>query len=198
MKTNLSRSSFAALLVFAGAVIYRFGAAFAADSHPGWLHNFSPVTAIALCGALLFSRRLALWLPLAILLASDLVLNIHYSAPFLSPELLLRYGALALVALLGVALRKQPRFLPVIAASAGGSLLFYVVSNTGAWLAAPEYARTLAGWIQSETVGVPGYPPSWLFLRNSLLSDVGFTAVFMAVRSASQIRLFVRPAVSAG
>lgn len=192
MNTQLSRRHFPALVVFAGAVIYRFGAALVADSHPGWLHNFAPVTAIALCGALLFPRRLALWLPLAILLASDLVLNAHYGASMLSAGLLLRYGALVLVALLGMALQGRPRFFPVIAAAAGSSLLFYVVSNTGAWLAAPEYARTLAGWIQAQTVGQPGYPPSWLFLRNAFLADVGFTAVFMVAYSARAVALFGR------
>lgn len=194
MKTNLLKSPWAALLVFAGAVIYRFGAALAADSNPAWLHNFAPVTAIALCGALLFPRRLAFWLPLAILLASDLVLNAHYGAAFLSPELLLRYAALALVALMGMALQSRPRFLSVIAASVGGSLLFYLVSNTGAWLVAPEYAHNLAGWIQAQTVGQPGFPPSWLFLRNALLSDVGLTTVFMAVYSTRSIRPFARQA----
>lgn len=139
-----------------------------------------PLTSVALCGALLLPRRMALWLPLAVLLASDLVLNAHYRAPILSGELLLRYGALALIGRMGLALRASPRFLTVVAAGAAASLVFYVIANTGAWIAAPEYAHNLAGWMQAQTLGQPGYPPSWLFLRNALLSDVGFTALFMA------------------
>jgi len=42
MKTTPFKSPLAAFVVFAGAVIYRLGAAWLADGHPGWLHNFSP------------------------------------------------------------------------------------------------------------------------------------------------------------
>jgi hypothetical protein len=30
------------------------------------------------------------------------------------------------------------------------------------------------------TVGIPGYPPSWTFLRSSLISDLLFTSLFVA------------------
>ena len=58
-----------------------------------------------------------------------------------------------------------------------GALLFYIVTNTGAWLSLP-YAKTLAGWIQAITTGLPGYPPTWQFFRNTLLSGGLFTGLF--------------------
>ena len=58
-----------------------------------------------------------------------------------------------------------------------GALLFYLVTNTAAWINLP-YAKTLAGWMQAITLGLPGYPPTWQFFRNSLLSGGLFTALF--------------------
>ena len=57
-------------------------------------------------------------------------------------------------------------------------MIFYVVSNTGSWLYEPGYAKTFAGWLQALTIGLPGFPPTWLFLRNTLLGDLFFTLLF--------------------
>ena len=34
---------------------------------------------------------------------------------------------------------------------AAASVFFYVVANTDAWIAAPQNAHNLAGWIQAQT-----------------------------------------------
>jgi hypothetical protein len=57
------------------------------------------------------------------------------------------------------------------------SLLFYLAANTFAWIQSAgypppmAYPQTMAGWWQAQTVGLPGYPPSWTFLRNALIGD---------------------------
>ena len=61
-----------ALTLFIAAVFYRIFAGYCGAEN-SWLLNFSPVAAIALCGPVIFPRRVALVLPLAILLASDMV-----------------------------------------------------------------------------------------------------------------------------
>ena len=68
----------------------------------------------------------------------------------------------------------------VLGVVAANSLLFYVVTNSVSWFTEPAYAKTSAGWVQALTVGVPGYPPTWTFLRNSLVSDLLFAGVFLA------------------
>ena len=40
---------------------------------------------------------------------------------------------------------------------------------------------TLAGWLQSNTTGLPGYEPSWLFLRNGIAGDLFFGLVLLLV-----------------
>jgi len=164
--------------LFIAVVLYRILAGYCGAEN-SWLLNFTPLAAIALCGPLVFPRRVALILPLAILLVSDLVLNAHFGAALLTGEMLARYVALALVALVGLRLRESRKLGVFLSASMAGSTGFYLITNTVSWATAPEYAKTVAGWFQALTVGLPGYLPTWMFFRNSLLSDLGFTLAFI-------------------
>jgi len=168
----------ATFTLFIAVVLYRILAGYYGAEN-SWLLNFSPLAALALCGPLVFPRRVALILPLAVLCASDLVLNAHYGASLITGEMLARYVALALVALLGLRLRECRRLGVFLSASVAGSTGFYLITNTVSWATAPEYAKTVAGWVQALTLGVPGYPPTWMFFRNSLVSDAGFTLAFV-------------------
>jgi len=67
-----------------------------------------------------------------------------------------------------------------------GAVLFYLVTNTTAWLQNPAYAKTLAGWFQALTTGVPGLPPTWTFFRNTLLSGGLFTGLFVGAMKWSE------------
>ena len=168
----------ATITLFIAVVLYRILAGYYGAEN-SWLLNFSPLAAIALCGPLVFPRRMALILPLAILLVSDLVLNVHFGAALITGEMLARYGALALVALLGLRLRESRRAGTFLLASLVGSTGFYLITNTVSWLTAPGYAKSVAGWCQALTVGLPGYLPTWTFFRNSLVSDACFTLAFI-------------------
>src|SRR4051812_26698105 len=106
----------AAILLLVVAVLYRLVSGFAGDSL-SWLPNFSPVAAIALCGAICFPKRLALALPLAILFLSDVVLNAHFNASLLSVEMLPRYAVLLLIAFAAMSLRDHPSVGRVLAGS---------------------------------------------------------------------------------
>ena len=43
------------------------------------------------------------------------------------------------------------------------SFLFYLITNTGAWVVIADYPKTLAGWWQALTTGLPGFPRTLLF-----------------------------------
>jgi hypothetical protein len=43
------------------------------------------------------------------------------------------------------------------------------------------YSKSVEGWIQCLTVGLPGYPPTWSFLMKSLVSNLLFTSIFCLV-----------------
>ena len=170
---------FAALFLLVAVVLYRVVSGFMGSADYTWLHNFAPLAAVALCGAVYLPRRMAAILPIAMLFISDLVLNLfHYHQPFFTLDILPRYVALALISVLGFALRERPTVFRLFGASIAGSLLFFIISNTGSWFYQPEYAKTFSGWVQAMTTGLPGYPPTLWFYRNTLASDVLFTLLF--------------------
>lgn len=176
---RLTRSSSLALALafIAFAVGFRLLRATALPDLP----NFSPVMAIALCGALVLPGSLALLVPLVALIGSDLALNLHYGVALLSPGDLLRDACYGLGVAAGLGLRRLNAGAPAILATVvANALLFYVVTNTASWVADPAYAKTAAGWLQALTVGVPGFPPTWTFFRNSLASDLIFAGAFLA------------------
>ena len=69
----------------------------------------------------------------------------------------------------------------IAAGRAAGRGVFYLVTNTLAWLQDAGYAKTLAGGIQALTIGHPEiHPTTWQMFRNTLLSGGLFTALFVA------------------
>lgn len=172
---------FAAIALLLVVVAYRVVSGFVGHGDLEWMNNFAPVAAIALCGAVYLPRRIAVALPLAMLVVSDVILNLgRYHAPLLSWDILPRYAALALISTIGFALRGRTRFAGLLGASIAGSILFYVVTNTGSWISEAGYTKDFAGWMQAQTTGLPGFAPSWFFFRQTLLSDLCFTALFAA------------------
>jgi hypothetical protein len=172
---------FAAFALLFVVVVYRVVSGFMGSADFQWMHNFAPVAAVALCGAVYLPRRTAAVLPLAMLFASDAILNLfHYHQPLLSFDILPRYAALALISAIGFTLRGRANVPALVGSSIGGSLLFYVITNTGSWISEPLYTKDFAGWVQALTTGLPGFPSTWSFYRNTLLGDVSFTLLFAA------------------
>ena len=172
----------AGLVLFAAAFAYRLLPVLldVKLQQPAWLPNFSPVTALLLCGAAFFPRRIAVAVPFLALLLTDIVLNAHYARPIFTVEFLGTLVAFAAVAALGWRLRRNARASVILPAAFSGSLFFYVATNTASWLYEPGYAKSAAGWLQALTTGLPGYAPTWTFSRNTLVSDMLFTALFLA------------------
>lgn len=188
MKSSASKISLAAFALFAAAIFYRVGCGFA-TGHTSWLPNFSPLAAIALCGAIYLPRRIAFVLPLAVLFLSDLVLNAHFGATLFSADLLSRYAVLTGIVAIGIVLRKKPTFGRVLTVSLASSILFYLVTNTAAWAVDVAYAKSFAGWVQALTVGEVGFAPTWTFFRNSLVGDTLFTSLFAGCMALAGVRV---------
>ena len=157
-------------------------------SGAGWLSNFAPVAAIALCSAAYFPKKYKFAVPMLTLFISDVIINLRYGAPLLDPQILVRYGALALVGCLGLLLQTRASLRTLLPASILASMTFYVITNTFSWLSDPGYAKNFAGLIQSLTVGLPQYSgtPTWMFFRNSLASDLVFTGLFIVCMNSGR------------
>ena len=170
-----------ALLLVLSAVAYRVTTGLLIHSGVNWLSNFAPLAAIALCSAAYFPKKYKFTVPLLTLFISDAVLNFRYGAPLLDPQILCRYAALALVGWIGLLLQNRASLKTLLPASIVGSTIFHAITNAFSWLSDPGYAKNLGGLIQALTVGLPQYSatPSWMFFRNSLLSDLVFTLFFI-------------------
>src|SRR6185295_19695832 len=97
-----------ALLLVLSVVVYRVTTGLLIHSGAGWLSNFAPLAAIALCSAIYFPRKYKFTVPFAALLISDIVLDVYYGASLFEPLILCRYFAFALVGLLGLAISRRP------------------------------------------------------------------------------------------
>ena len=173
-----------------------FIAVFALSRIPGLLPlNFSVAYAFAFCAGVYFRGARAWWLPLGVMLATDIGLNLFYqyagvdenvwSARNLA-NLAFNYAAYAVLILLGRRFKPQASLVGLLGGGLLGALLFYFITNTASWLFNPfgnaEYTKNLAGWILALTKGTGGYPSTWEFFRNTLLSGGIFTALFAAAQ----------------
>ena len=170
-----------ALFLVFSAVAYRVTSGLLIHSGASWLSNFAPLAAIALCSAAYFPKKYKFAVPLVTLFISDALINFRYGAPLIDPQILVRYAALAVVGCIGVLLQNRVSLKTLLPASVVGSTIFYAVTNAFSWLSDPGYTKNFAGLVQSLTVGLPQYSatPSWMFFRNSLVSDLVFTLLFV-------------------
>ena len=168
---------------------------FALSRIPGLMPwNFSVAYAFAFCAGVFFRGRRAWWLPLAVMLATDIGLNCYYQHKLPNEDvwsaanlanLAFNYVAYGVLFFLGRRFKPQTSVLNLVGGGIFGAILFYFITNTASWLFNPfhnpEYTKTLTGWIIALTKGTGGYPSTWEFFRNTLLSGGLFTALFGAV-----------------
>ena len=161
---------------------------FAASRWPGMLpQNFSAAHALLFCAAFWLPGWMGWVLPLATIIVTDILLNLfHYSMPVMVPELVVNWMILALFVVLAKWLARRRSYGRVFLGTLIGALLFYLVSNTVSWMVNPAYAKTIAGWVQALTVGLPGFPPTWLFGLKSLLGTGLFTGLFAGAMKWSE------------
>ena len=155
--------------------------------------NFSAAYAFVFCAGVYFRGAAKWWLPLAVMIATDLGLNFYYQNKFPADDvwslpnlanLFFNYIAYIVLTFLGSRFKPRTSLLNLVGGGLLGAILFYLITNTASWFFNPfhnpEYAKTLAGWILALTKGVGGYPSTWEFFRNTLMSTALFTALFAA------------------
>ena len=162
-------------------------------AHVPALANFAPVMALAFCGAVYF-RDKRLWLaPFVALMFSDFYLNHYYATVFHEgwswSGMAVRLGCFLCALPAGRLIASRKNWLTLLGGALGCSLLFYLATNTEAWWHDPYYLKTSAGWWQALTIGRPEFPPTIWFFRNTLASDIIFTAGFaLTMEFAAQRR----------
>ncbi|HEY6303998.1 MAG TPA: DUF6580 family putative transport protein [Terriglobales bacterium] len=138
--------------------------------HP-W--NFTPVAAALLYFGGRGSRR-QLWVPFALLAASDVILTkFVYSYQF-SWDHLVTWAWYAAILLLGTRLRENSNWLRVGAAALASSISFFGVSNFAVWACWNMYPKTLSGLMTCYAAGLP-------FFRRGVAGDLLFTTVMFGL-----------------
>ena len=178
------RTALALILLATG---YRIVAAWNPD-----LVNFSPLMALAFCGAVYFRNRWMWLIPFIALSASDVYLD-HYHATHFGYTwdlggVLVRTVCFVAALMLGWMVSQRKNWLNLLAGCLGGSLLFYFATNTASFLGDAFYAKTLAGWWQAMTIGHPEFPPTLFFLRNTLVGDLFFTGAYVFAMEWAALR----------
>ncbi len=130
---------------------------------------FTPVGA-----ALLFfgarAPRHRMWIPLALLAASDVVLTtMVYRYPF-SWDHFVTWAWYAGMLWLGTTLKQNAGAVRILGTALAGSVSFFLISNFAVWAAWEMYPRTLAGLMTCYDAGIP-------FFRRAAEGDLLFAAV---------------------
>jgi hypothetical protein len=156
--------------------------------------NVTAMTALALFGAAHFSdRRLAIGVPLAALLLSDIALGIYWQWDFRAVQghMWVQYASFLAITAMGLLLRQSRGAARVGAVTVSASVLFFVVTNFGEWVFQPWYPKTAAGLAASYVAGIP-------FFRNMLVGDLAYAGLMFGGFALLERRFAVLRAPSPG
>ena len=130
---------------------------------PHW-PNVSPVAAMALFGGAYFSdKRMAFIVPFVALFLSDLIIGLHDSMIFV-------YAGFSLTVIIGFWLKSRITITTTAFSVIVSSVLFFLLTNFGAWMTSALYVKSAEGLMQAYVAGIP-------FFQNSLLGNGVYAAV---------------------
>ena len=132
--------------------------------------NFTPITAIALFSGVVMAPRISLFLPLIIMIVSDLWIGHHELYP-------ITWGFFFAATLLGIAIRKGVTGKRLFFSVTGCSVAFFILSNLGVFVFQNMYEKSWAGLLKCYMMALP-------FFRNALLGDLFYSVVLFGVFAA--------------
>lgn len=139
--------------------------------------NFTPIAAIALFGGVYLSKKIAIVLPAAAMIISDIFIG------FYEPKLMFFvYGSFLLCAILGFWLKKRRNWYMIGGGAILSSLLFFFITNFAVWAFSPWYAKTFTGIVQCYFMALP-------FFRNTLLGDLFYTTAFFGAYELIEVQI---------
>ena len=136
--------------------------------------SFTPVVAALLFFGARMPRR-QWWIPLAMLMASDLYLTrVTYGYVFTADQIV-TWAMWVAILLLGASLIKGYSALRIGGTTLLSSVLFFLGSNFAVWAVWRDmYPKTFDGLMACYVAGLP-------FFRNALISDMFFSAAFFGI-----------------
>jgi len=134
--------------------------------------SFTPVGAALLFFGARGPRR-QLWVPVALLAASDVLLDKFVYNYAFSWDHFVTWAWYAGMVWLGTRLRENARPLPIVGAALAGSVSFFLLSNFAVWVVWDMYPKTASGLMTCYVAAIP-------FFRRALEGDLLFTALMFA------------------
>lgn len=132
--------------------------------HP---HNFTPILAVGVFSGFYFKEFfLGSLIVILSMFIGDLFLGFHSTMIF-------TYVSLVAAVSLGL-LIKNLKITSILFTGISSSVIFYLVTNFGAWLTIPMYEKNFAGLIQSYVLAIP-------FFHNTLLSTLIYLSILKLV-----------------
>lgn len=144
--------------------------------------GFSPLGAIGLFGAAYFAKKWqAILIPLAATFLSDLFLQtmVYTEYNLFYEGFYWQYIAYILVAAAGFFIFNTVSTGRVIAGALASTVIFFLVSNFGAWISLPFYTKDLNGLVASYTAAIP-------FLKGALAGDLVYSFVLFGTFAFAQ------------
>ena len=164
-----------------------FGAIARLLPHPP---NFAPVGATSVFAG----ARLPMWqaylIPLLLMAASDPIIDASYGLSFSVRHHVWIWGSFLISVWIGRRLRRTETAAIIGGALFLSALQFYIVTNFPSWMAGVRYPHTLAGLGACYVDALP-------FFGWTLLSELGFGAVFFALHAWLSRGVAVRERVAA-
>ncbi len=138
--------------------------------------NFAPIGAMALFGGAHLQKRYAFFLPLLVMVLSDIFLGFSASTPSVYVSFLIIVG-------IGMWLRNHTSIQNVIVASLISSTIFYLLTNFNFWYPQALYPRTFSGMLDSYIMALP-------FFRPTIFGDLFYNGLFFGGYALVQKILF--------
>jgi len=130
--------------------------------------NFTAVAALALFGAYLLPKKIAILLPLTVIFISDIFLG-FYEIKLMAAV----YLSFALASLLGFYLKKHSKTQTVVFGSLLCALTFFIITNGAVFLFSPWYTKNIAGLWQCFLLALP-------FFKNNLLGNLFYSTLLFS------------------
>ena len=150
------------------------------------ISNFAPIGAIALFGGACFaSRRTAFAVTFATMLLSDVLLFASKYREWSDDGvkwMALGYVAFGISVAIGRLLRNRRSALNVMMASLAGSMVFFLLSNFGAFIVETNYTKDFAGLVDCYVQAIP-------FFRGTLSGDLTFNALLFGSLALLELRV---------
>lgn len=127
--------------------------------------NVVPVAAIAIFSGAYLNKKIVPWVPLAIMMLSDIVIGLH-------DIFIYTWGAFIIAGYMGMWLREKRTPVRILGISVSSALVFFVISNFGVWI--NWYPHTIHGFIDCYVKALP-------FLRNTMIGNVVFASLLFGL-----------------